>query len=355
MEKTEAKGDLPAQETGMGESSSGLSGDQLFQEFLKRGQVEEPEVVEVPEKEVEEPEEAAVEVPEDEPAGEEATEEQPEETEAEPEEADHEEDGSLTDDDEQRVPYKRLSKEVARRKDLEERLKKSQARLAELEASAERPVESGPQQPVALAEVQTPEQLAQIESGTREAVDFLEDKLIDGPDAVNDDGEPAYRVQGEQYSEKDLRRMLKNARRRLEREVPQRRQYIEAKRNVEVAARNDFTWLSDRNSQEYQAYSSIMRGIPALSVYPGATALVAAAVEGMKVVHGRKTAQKPKVKASTPPPMTTTESAPRLRVKDTAAERKRARLSSESKILSKGNLSGSDLESVFLNRLKERD
>ena len=148
--------------------------------------------------------------------------------------------------------------------------------------------------------------------------------------------------------------MLRNAKKRLEQEIPQKRQYFAVRQNVDTNARQSFPWLNDRNSQEYQTFNGILQQVPGLRNHPAATALAAAAVEGMKVAYDRqnpKVAVKPRKEA--PPPVSSSESAPRGRVKDTAQERKRIRQASEAKVYSKGSLSTADLERVFLSRSQE--
>lgn len=360
MEQNTDKGISPAPETGVEEVHGGLTGDQVFSQLLERESAKAP-----PEEQAGEPQQETEPDQPDSTSTEEVgaeSDEQPEETGAEDEEeAQPEEESSLTDDDgeeEQRVPYKRLSKEVARRKALEERLKAAQQRLAEVEASAQQRAEPPPPAPSGdiLRDVQDPDALVRLEEETRQAVDFLEERLIDDPDSVGENGEPAYKIQNEVYSPKDLKLMLRNARKRLEREIPQKRQYFQQKASVETQARQTFPWLNDTTTTEYQAYAGILQQVPGLRNHPAATALAAAAVEGMKVAYERqnkKSAPKPRKEA--PPPVTTTESAPRARVKDTAQERAKNRQASESKIISKGNLSGTDLERVFLNRIRERE
>ena len=348
MAEAQDQGTSPAPETGVTDNSGSLSGDQLFNELLKR---EQPAEVEVEEAEV--PESETVEVPESEEITEDKGEEvQPEETEDEPETPEPEDESSLTDDEgeeesEQRVPYKRLSKEVARRKDLEERLKKAQDRIANLEQA---PQEQAPQQTASnvLPDINDPVALQKLEGDTRAAIDYLEEALLDDPNAVTDDGESAYKIQGEFYTPKDLRRMLLNARKRLDREIPTKKQFIQQRANIEAQARETFTWMADRNSQEYQTYKGILSGVQGLESYVGAPALAAAAVEGMRVAYERRTGvAKKTVKRETPPPVSTAESAPRVRVKDPAAERRRVAQASESKLTSKGSLSGADLQRVF--------
>lgn len=348
MAETQDTGGSPAQETGVAESSGSISGDQLFNELLKREQTPEAEVeeAEVPESE---PETAPEEVETTEDDGEEA---QPEETEDEPEAPEPEDESSFSEDEgkeeeEQRVPYKRLSKEVARRKDLEERLKKAQERIANLEQSPREQAQQPPTGDV-LPDVNDPVALQKVEGDTRAAIDYLEEALLDEPNAVTDDGESAYKIQGELYTPKDLRRMLLSARKKLDREIPAKKQFIQQRASIEAQARETFPWMADRDSQEYQTYRSILGSVQGLSSYVGAPALAAAAVEGMRVAYERRTGAAKKVaKKETPPPVSTAESAPRVRVKDPAAERRRAVQASEKNITSKGSLSGADLQKVF--------
>ena len=356
MENTTDTGVSPAQETGVEEISGGLAGDQVFRKFLEQeaAQVEEaaPEVEEVVEDQVEEPE-PEPEVPEQESTEEEVSDQQPEEDEAEEEEADPEEESSLQDEEkEQRVPLKRLNKEVARRKALEERLEKARARVAELESAPPAP----PPQPSgdALQDVLDPAALAKLEADTRMLVDQLEEKLIDDPDTVDDDGNQAYKIGGELWTRRDLARIARKNRQKLERDIPQKRQYFQQTAQVEAQARQQFQWLNDTTSEEYQTFRGMDVNIPQLRGYPGKTSLLALAIEGMKAIHARQQPQvKKAAKKETPPPVSRSESAPRTRVKDTASERRRARVASESKTFSKGNLSSADVTNVFLKRITE--
>ena len=351
MEQTKDMGDSPAPETGVEEASSGLVGDQIYQAFLEKDKVEAPEPEEKPEVKAEAEQEP--DIPEQESTEDEDSNQQPDETEAEEEESEPEDESSLQ-EEEQRVPYKRLSKEVARRKDLEERLKKAQSRIAEIEAGANQQQETvqAPMPGVTLPEVKDPQALARLEGETRTAIDFLEDKLIDDPDAVDENGDPAYKIQGELYSPKDVKKIVRNLRKKVERDIPEKRQFFTQVANVEAQTKQTFPWLSDTASEDYRVYRSILDGVPGLSQYVGKHALAAAAVEGMKVAFARQQEKPKPVKKETPPTISMTESAPRVRVKDPAGERRKARQSSEAKIMSKGHLSGRDLEQVFLSRQK---
>ena len=365
MTQIQDEGGSPTPNTTSGvaaEADGALRGNQLFQALLAR---EESRVEEVKEEE-EVVEEVPIEQPVEVPPKEEETEAEPDDGEDQPEEEEstqpeeeevlsHTPDEVEKEEEPQRVPLKRLNKEVARRKDLEERLKRAQARLAEKDATPPQPVTT----PVdTIPEVDTPQALARLEEETEDAVDYLEDRLNDQPDSVDDEGREVYTLEGQgQYTRKQMGGMLINARRKLRREIPQKRQFLQQAHTRREQAHERHPWLEDNTSDEYQTFQAIQSSRPWINKNdPAGDLLIAAAVEGLKVINGRGHAKAPAKsvakKKAIAPPVDTTSAAPK---RVATGGRRAKRLASEQKILAKGKLEGKDLRQVFLQRELEKE
>jgi len=363
MAKNQDTGDSSAQQTGVEEVTGPLKGDQSYQILLDREIARMPDEAEAEEAPEEVSDDIPVEVPTEdedtqaEPA-EEVEEEQPEEVEdTQPEE--EEVLSKPAEEEPPRIPQKRLNKEVARRKDLEERLQRAQARNAQLEAAAK----AEPSQPTTtiqdnMPDVATPQGLAKIEEEAEDAVDYLEGRMNRQPDAVNDSGEDVYTVSGgAQYTREDLGDMLINARRKLRRDIPQKRKFLAQATAAHQQAVERHPWLLEGTSADYHQYQAIKASRPwIMQNDPAGEMMIGAIVEGLKVMRARsESAAKPvttKKKEVAPRIDTASASPKRVIGKD---GRRHKREASEGKMFSKGKLDSRDLQNFFLKREQERE
>ncbi|RLA51429.1 MAG: hypothetical protein DRQ98_11535 [Gammaproteobacteria bacterium] len=363
MATNQDEGGSPTQQTGVAEVSGPLKGDQSYQILLDREMAREPEeVVEEVEPVVEVPNELPVDVPtEDEESQAEPAEEVEEEPPEEVEEPQPEEEEVLSKsaDEEPRIPQKRLNKEVARRKDLEERLQRSQARNAELEATAKTEPTSQPSTlQDTMPDVTSLPALNKAQEEAEDAIDYIEGLMDGQPDAVNDAGDDVYTVDGgAQYTRKDLGGMRTNARRKLRREIPQKRNFLNQRVTAQQQATERHEWLADNTSNDYHQYQAIAASRPwILNSDPAGPLLIGAMVEGLKVMRQRtKDAKKPTPtrKKEVAPHVDTTSAAPKRVVGKDGRRRKRE--ARESKMFSKGKLESTDVKNFFLQRELDRE
>ena len=355
------QGGSPPDSTGVTEEKGPIKGSQMFEILLAREEARAAEEAEPEAPPVEEPEETEIPPEGDAPEAEPDVTEEDQPEEVEEDQPPEDEDAlSQTDEDEDppRIPLKRLNREVARRKDLEERLKRTQERLAQAEAAREQPAQ---QQPLdaptdRFPEVTTAEALLKLERDSEDAVDYLESKMNRQPDSVNDDGVEVYSVDGgQQYTREEMGDMLINARRRLRREIPEKRKFLNQAREISEQATKLHSWMGDRTSPEYHQYQAIHQSRPWIAKNdPAGALLVAAVVEGLKVIRERQTPTKakPPARREVAPSVDTTSSVPKRVTPKSRADRSKVR---EREIMSKGALSGSDLRDIFLQRELDKE
>ncbi len=221
---------------------------------------------------------------------------------------------------------KRLGKEAAKREAIEAKLAAAEAKLAAAEAGgratpgdaaqAAAPVQPAPLTgPQPLAQYEDLASLGKLQSQAKEAVRWAE-QILDTPrawktktDTDPDTGEEtSYRVTtiGDQtYTEQGVKGIMRQAKLTLEDHIPARAQFVSAKQQATQAAIQEFPFLADKSSAEYQQAQAMLRD-PWLQQRPDALWIVGVQIEGMKAHEARKT----KTVADTKPKPKTTVSRP---------------------------------------------
>lgn len=193
---------------------------------------------------------------------------------------------------------KRIGKEVAKTKTERERAEAAEAKADELEAKlAQRDTEPLPattttQAP--LANLQTPEQCAQLLEQAESAMDWAEQQLVrleDEPETVLAElGNLKVDFGAEPTVAKAkgwLTSVRRNADRVARRHVPQRLAYLQAEASASQDANTHFPWWKDRTSADYAEAQSILRAYPEVRNRPNWKLVVGTFVEGMKAVKAR--------------------------------------------------------------------
>lgn len=190
---------------------------------------------------------------------------------------------------------KRIDKEVGRRKQLE-------AKLNELE-SLLREKETAPQQeqkpnivvpdnvPPHIAALTSLEAVAKMRQDAKTAIRWAEEKL----DAIND-GEAA----PEGWDRQTLKQSLRQAKIALEDHLPQREAFLQTRERTRQVAYQEFPFLRDRTTPEYQMAQAALRE-PWLQSLPNAEWIAAVQIEGLKAIEARKQAAKAKADADAKP------------------------------------------------------
>lgn len=197
---------------------------------------------------------------------------------------------------------KRIGKEVAKRKELEERLEAVTAEMAELKQQfQERPAVEPPTPENVLGEVKTLAELNAKEAEARRYLDQAEEHL----DGLDDGGDPAAAAawlrQGgvklpEEADSATVRQVLKRIRRnadRVTRDAPQRREWLAQEQQATQQARQTFPWLADKASPEQAQLAAVVKAIPEIRRLPHWQFAGAVYVEGLKAIQARKEAAKP--------------------------------------------------------------
>lgn len=310
-------------------------------------EAEQPEVAQAtPEKET--PTEAA---PEDKPEA---------EAEAEADEA-LSKSTSLT-PEQQAIIDKRIGKAVAKQRRAERDAAELKVQLAEMQARATAPAQTPQEQPSIvplpngvqpLSNIDTVQGLVKLESEAKQAIRFAEDAIED----IRDGGQPP-----EGWTKQALREVLRNAKVTLEDQIPNRREFLNTRNQMQQKAYEVLPFLKDQASSEYKAAQAIYQRHPFLRNIPEGDFTVGLIVEGIKAVEARTAAAKaapasakaPEKKAviSKPVPSgdqtaVSTDGSPGRVPANTARER--AQAEARAKLNQKGGVSQGDY-AAFLSR-----
>lgn len=287
----------------------------------------------------------------EEPAEEQATEESPEQPEVEKSE---DEESSFKDEklspEIQAKINKRIGKEVAKKKALEERLTALEAELAQArEAKPEEapaPVLAAtPDNPLAdVSDLQT------LQAKHKEAKDVfrqVSELLEDNPNAEE------IEVDGQMVSRKALREAKRNAQRVVEDFIPQRAQFLQERQKYETAAKAKFSWLNDKNSPDYHLAQQIRKATPWIDNLPNAPLALAVHVLGIRALEkmeaesaAPKKTEAPKAKAPASQAASVAAAA-KPRVANDTAQKRQVAQEIESIKSSKHNLTQKDFAALM--------
>lgn len=196
---------------------------------------------------------------------------------------------------------KRIGKEVAKTKGLEEQLAamKQQQPIPAIPQNGLLPPPAAPLvQPTTFtpdAPLSNIHDLNTLAAKRMEADTFrqkADDALALGPDDAG-----RFVIDGEALTKEQVIMVRRNASNIMNVQVPQRAQYIQMRQQAVQAAYEEFPWMKDQQSAEYQQALAIMNSSPAIRALPNAELVIGYHLEGQKAVLARK---KPAATATAP-------------------------------------------------------
>lgn len=198
---------------------------------------------------------------------------------------------------------KRIGKEVAKRKSIEQSLSQQ---LNEIRTQSQSQQATPPPPPPMLnpdnplghiADIQT---LNQEFVKAKQAVRLSEDLLAQ----MEDNNMDSIDYGGQSFTKQTVKTALRNAKRVVEDHAPQQAQFLEARQHNTQQAFEMFPWSKDKNSTEYVMAQKFLND-PSVAARADRDIVVGLLVEGFKAVEARKNAKsvskpapKPKAPAS---------------------------------------------------------
>ena len=184
---------------------------------------------------------------------------------------------------------KRIGKEVAKTKALQEEI----TRLKAMINVAPQPSQTQTQAPIIvptsdnpLADITDPAALAKQQQDAKEAKRWAQEMLD------RDDIDKGVAVGDKTYTKAQLKQAVRNAERMIEDLIPARAQYLQQRQQADKATVETFgalEWFQDRTSEGYQAYQQILRD-PIIAGRPNASYLAAIQTQGLLDIQRRKQA-----------------------------------------------------------------
>ena len=181
---------------------------------------------------------------------------------------------------------KRIGKEVARTKQLQEELDRFKVQPApQPQQSVATPPAFAPQYaaPVPLGEVPDMQSLVNYQAATKEAMRWAEAQL--DRDDLPMEG-IAYGQKN--YTKSDLKAVVRNARVILEDQVPQRAQFFQARQIAQQQAYQQFPWMKDRSSPESLQMQQLVQQFPFVENLPHRDLILGVQIEGLKAIEARR-------------------------------------------------------------------
>ena len=251
---------------------------------------------------------------------------------------------------------KRIDKEVKKTKDLEREIEALRQRLTEtqpttpLEQQTSVPIVPLPVGAPPLANVADVNQLLQLQQQAKEAVRWAEEQLD------RDDIESGVQVGDRVFSKHDLKTIMRNAKVKIEDEIPQRYNFLVQKNQFQQQAYQQFPFLKDKSTPEYYEAQQAYRQYPWLQNLPNADMIIGVQIEGMKALKERaeskaKLAKEP-VKPRTKPPGDQTPSPASMSESRSPAisPAKKALEAERAKIMSKKGISGKEAADYLMKK-----
>lgn len=178
---------------------------------------------------------------------------------------------------------KRIDKITAKRREAEERAETLESEISELRAKldASTPVQIVPTPSDPLADVETPEQLAERIAIAKKVRKWAIENL-EGGTVTNAQGEEVY------HEPAQVRQYLANADEVLTEHAPKREKWISERQAVLTEAKTAYPSLFKAGTQEHQLYQATLRAYPALKGLPNLEMIVGDAIEGQKLRFARQ-------------------------------------------------------------------
>lgn len=114
---------------------------------------------------------------------------------------------------------------------------------------------------------------------------LADDALTDGP---NESGK--YVVDGAEFTKAQLIQIRRNTNNILQNSVPERRTFIQIRQQSLALAVQEFPWMKDPSTPEYQQAQHALNTQPWLRGLPNAEVLIGVNIEGLKAIAARKAA-----------------------------------------------------------------
>jgi len=274
MNNTNSQPDAGSQEEGSTPVALGRLDEYSLADFVKSNFLDEEGAAPAKEEQQAEPEAET-----EEPIVDSEVEAEEEADQSTDEEGEPEEESSLS-----RGVQKRINKLVAAKKAAQAQLEEREARLAQMEREIQAlksvPQTSAPVVSDAIQALNSPEEVnAELERAIH-VLDWCDDNPDGGVITDSDGNEVELDVQ-------QVRAMKKLARRRKEIELPSRLQYLNQKSQVEPILATKHPWMRKPESEEYKVAQQVLRDFPEVKRRPDHMHLVAALIEGLKVMAER--------------------------------------------------------------------
>ena len=228
------------------------------------------------------------------------------ETESEDEKSD-DDDSEAADDEKEETSatqeklLRRIDKITAKRREAEEKAETLESEISDLRArlDASTPVQIVPTPNDPLADVETPEQLAERISTAKKVRKWAIENL-EGGTVQNGKGEEVY------YEPAQVRQYLANADEVLTEHAPKRQQWIAQRQSIMPEAQAAYPGLFKNGSPEQQILRETLKSFPALRGMPNLELVIGDAIAGQQMRFARQQAaqkaEKPvaKTEKSTP-------------------------------------------------------
>lgn len=216
--------------------------------------------------------------------------------------------------EQQKLFEKRLGKEIAKTKAItskfEEEVSRLRSELDETRQKIEAPAQQQQQRPAAaatptgpqpLAEINDPNALAALRSQAKEAIRFVEDTLetprawkartVADPDTGEEVTVRVAKVGDQDMTEEQLRAVRRQAKLTLEDHIPQREQYLVARSKTQQIAHEEFPFLKDKQTAEYQQAQQLRQN-PWMQQNPHSEYIIGAYLFGLKKLAEAKATAK---------------------------------------------------------------
>jgi hypothetical protein len=215
------------------------------------------------------------------------------EPESEDEKSD-DDDSEAADDEQEDTPtatqeklLRRIDKITAKRREAEEKAETLESEISDLRArlDASTPVQIVPTPNDPLADVETPEQLAERISTAKKVRKWALEHL-EGGTVTNAAGEEVY------YEPAQVRQYLANADEVITEHAPKRQQWIAQRQSVLPEAQAAYPSLFKAGSQESQVLRETLKAYPALRGMPNLELVIGDAIAGQQLRFARQEAGK---------------------------------------------------------------
>jgi hypothetical protein len=182
----------------------------------------------------------------------------------------------------------RIEKEIGKRKDLQDQLDRSEARIRELEELAEEQAAAGGGRAKRGLSGLSERELARRESELREFVEWADDAL----DEMGTDAEATVEVSGKEYTRADIKARRREMRHELEESIPAARQANQERAKVrETIVKEAYPDLLDPKSEAAITMRQAARMFPDLAGHPQFEVMIGDMLAGARLREEKTSAK----------------------------------------------------------------